>query len=215
MNALVKKEIRLLLPSWSAILLLSTILPWVWTKDGSIIGVAPAVSFFGTVLIALDSFGREFSLGIFSSLMSQPVERREIWRNKIKLLAVGVAIIFIAQLASYEVWFNFWLPVSGATHWMSPGADWWLWVGSMMALTLVAMSGGLWTVLLLRQVAAAFWVTLLVPAGILMLIVPTCNTSSAPAPIRLTLCSCNSFFTSAMNGLCSRRETEVCSLRSK
>jgi ABC-type transport system involved in multi-copper enzyme maturation permease subunit len=171
MNALVKKEVRLLLPSWVAILLLSTILPWVWEKDESIIGVAMAVSFFGTILIALDSFGREFSLGIFSSLMSQPVERREIWRNKIKLLVAGVAIIFIAQLASYELWFHHWLPVSGATHWMSPGPNWWLWIGGMIALILVALSGGLWTVLLIRQVAAAFWITFLVPAGIVMFIV--------------------------------------------
>ena len=171
MSALVKKEIRLLLPSWLVILLLSTILPWVWEKDGSIIEVAPAVSFFGTILIALDSFGREFSLGTFSSLMSQPVERREIWRNKIKLLVLGVAIIFIAQLASYELWFHFWLPVSGATHWISPGNNWWLWIGSMIALILVAMSGGLWAVLLIRQVAAAFWITVLAPAAIFLLVV--------------------------------------------
>src|ERR1035437_771344 len=32
---------------------------------------------------------------------------------------------------------------------------------------LVVYSGGLWTVLLLRQVAAAFWFTLIVPAALL------------------------------------------------
>ena len=35
---------------------------------------------------------------------------------------------------------------------------------------MIALVGGLWTTLLLRQIAAAFWITFLAPAGLLMLI---------------------------------------------
>jgi ABC-type transport system involved in multi-copper enzyme maturation permease subunit len=170
MNPLVKKEIRLLLPGWLAILSLAIILPWIWKNDASIIEVSPVVLFFGTILIAADSFGREFSLGTFSLLMSQPVERRKIWRSKITLLVVGVAILFIAQLVSYELWFYWWLPVSGSHYWISLGDDWWMWVGASATLILIGLSGGLWTTLLLRQIAAAFWITFLAPAGILVAI---------------------------------------------
>ena len=38
------------------------------------------------------------------------------------------------------------------------------------AVLLVALTGGLWTTLLLRQTAAAFWITLLTPIGLLFLI---------------------------------------------
>ncbi len=37
-------------------------------------------------------------------------------------------------------------------------------------VAMVALVGGLWTTLLLRQIAAAFWITFLAPAGLLMLI---------------------------------------------
>ncbi len=170
MTPLVKKEIRLLLPSWLALLSLAAVLPWVWASDGSFIGVMPMVSFFGTALIALDSFGREFSLGTFSSLMSQPLERRIVWRTKIRLLIAAVAVFFCVQLSSYWAWFYCWLPFSGANHWISPGHDWPQWLGAMLALTLAAATGALWTVMLIRQIAAAFWITFLAPAGILVLV---------------------------------------------
>jgi len=174
MNALVKKEIRLLLPSWLTVLSLAILLPWIWKPNGSVIKWSPILLFFGTILIGVDSFGREFSLGTFSSLMSQPVERRKIWRNKITVLAVGVAIIHIVQLASYELLLHWGLPVFAWGHsysYISLGDNWWWWVGGTAALMLVAASGGLWTTLLLRQVAAALWVTFLAPIALLLSIV--------------------------------------------
>ena len=85
MNAFVKKEIRLLLPVWVAVLVLEVALPWIGTEQGEGIMMAPVFFFFGMILLAVDPFGREFSLGTFSSLMSQPMERRQIWRTKIKI----------------------------------------------------------------------------------------------------------------------------------
>ena len=67
MNALVKKEIRLLLPSWLAVLLLEVVLPWLWYGVDVPIGVMPfwyisVMPFFfflGMILLALDSFRRK------------------------------------------------------------------------------------------------------------------------------------------------------------
>ncbi len=171
MNALLKKEIRLLLPSWLTILSVAIILPWVWNTDGRVITISPVVFFFGAILIGVDSFGREFSLGTFSWLMSQPVERRKIWRDKTIVLAVGVAIIFIVQLVSYELWLHWWLPIFPSSHsYITLGDNWWSWNGETTTLMLVAACGGLWTTLLLRQVAAAMWITFLAPAALLVMI---------------------------------------------
>jgi ABC-type transport system involved in multi-copper enzyme maturation permease subunit len=171
MNALVKKEIRLLLPSWLTVLLLGALLPWVWKPDGRVITVSPVVLFFGAILIGVDSFGREFSLGTFSWLISQPVERRKIWCNKIIVLAVGVTIIYIVQLVSYELWLHWGLPTSPGPHsYITLGDNWWSWNGETATLMLVAACGGLWTTLLLRQVAAAMWITFLAPVALLVMI---------------------------------------------
>lgn len=168
MNAFVKKEIRLLLPVWLAVLALEVALPWLGTENGETILMAPVFFFFGIILLAVDPFGREFSLGTFSSLMAQPMPRRQIWRTKITVLLLGAAIIFAAFFVSCELRLLFLfnhehaLPARDIqmkffSHAMTAGV-----VGLF-----VALAGGLWTTLLLRQISAAFWITFLAPAGIL------------------------------------------------
>ena len=165
MNALVKKEIRLLLPGWLAVLLLEVVLPWLWYDVNVPIGVMPFwynsvmsfLFFLGMILLALDSFGREFSLGTFQSLLSQPIERRQIWRTKITVLLFAAALIFDAYFASCELRVHQGIIESDFRNAM---------IGSGAAL-FVALAGGLWTTLLLRQIATAFWITILTPAGLL------------------------------------------------
>jgi ABC-type transport system involved in multi-copper enzyme maturation permease subunit len=176
MNALVKKEIRLLLPGWLAVLLLEVVLPWLWYDVNVPIGVMPFwynsvmsfLFFLGMILLALDSFGREFSLGTFQSLLSQPIERRQIWRTKIMVLLFAAALIFAAYFASCELRFHHGLkiPAWQAIPTLIESDFRNLMFGSGVAL-LVALAGGLWTVLLLRQTAAAFWITILAPAWLL------------------------------------------------
>jgi ABC-type transport system involved in multi-copper enzyme maturation permease subunit len=176
MNALVKKEIRLLLPGWLAVLLLEVVLPWLWDEVNVPIGVMPFwyisimpfFFFLGMILLALDSFGREFSLGTFQSLLSQPIERRQIWRTKIMVLLFAALLIFAAYFASCELRFYHGLkiPAWQANPTLIESNFRNLMFGSYVAL-LVALAGGLWTVLLLRQSAAAFWISILAPAWLL------------------------------------------------
>jgi ABC-type transport system involved in multi-copper enzyme maturation permease subunit len=171
MNAPVKKEIRLLLPGWLAILLLEALQPWFWREADDAFGVAPVIFFFGIIILAVDSFGREFSLGTFQSLLAQPVERRQIWRIKITVLIFAAALIFAAYFASFELLFHQALKIPVWS--VNPkilGSDFHQAMFGSVVATLIALVGGLWTALLLRQIAAAFWITFLVPAGLAMTI---------------------------------------------
>jgi hypothetical protein len=174
MNPLVRKEIRLVLPAWLAVLALAVWHPWFFHEVNDGIGFAPFFIFFGMILLAVDSFGREFSLGTFSGMMSQPVDRRQIWRAKIGVLLTAAGFAFAASLASWQLRLHLgfdhrqfmWLAgednaESNLNTAMFPAA-----VGALVALT-----GGLWAALLLRQISMAFWIAVLVPAGILSLVV--------------------------------------------
>jgi ABC-type transport system involved in multi-copper enzyme maturation permease subunit len=166
MNALVKKEIRLLLPSFliGCVLAFSSRL---WREgDGTFDSmlellpfvICPAVA----VMMALNSFGVEISSGTFASLLAQPVSRQKIWQTKILLLAMALLIVASLWVGS------FWFRNKFIQHPRSAGSVF-EWFECAMMFALAVFSGGLWTVLLLRQVAAAFWFTVLVP-GVLIVV---------------------------------------------
>ena len=180
MNALVKKEIRLLLP----IFLLGLALAFsVWLiPDKSVTGLreglvglpflcCPAV----LVMMMLASFGQEFSAGTFSLLLSQPVPRLRIWWTKTLLLGVAALLIWLVWCVCY------WLHNPGI---LEPGELRQIFAGFAIYV-LVGYSGGLWTVLLLRQVAAAFWFTVLIPA---MVVVTLGNLLENTRPMSSSAC---------------------------
>jgi len=166
MNQLVKKEIRLIAPAWGVVMVVLLAFPWLGKGDEWIHVLTPAALFFGMIILSVDSFGREFSMGTFLPLLSQPVERRRIWRTKMTVLGTGIGIILVAFIISCTLRFH--MVQMGdhfEWHWKSnlSWAEWWECQASYIALVLVACSGALWTTLLIRQVAAAFWVTFLMP----------------------------------------------------
>jgi ABC-type transport system involved in multi-copper enzyme maturation permease subunit len=178
MNPFIKKEIRLLLPSWLAVLSLAALLPWLAGKDpDASFAWMPLFVFFGMVLLAVDSFGREFSLGTFSALMSQPMERRQIWWTKITILVFAAALIFIVFFINSGLVFHRALnhrTLEITTWGLNPkilGTDFRSGMFGSFAAVLIALAGGLWTTLLIRQAAAAFWITFLAPLGLLMLVI--------------------------------------------
>lgn len=164
MSGLLKKEIRLLLPSWAAALALA-FLAWLITVTstygfrGSVFAIllyclGPVM----VVLMALNSFGRELSAGTFANMLAQPVSRTRTWWTKTLVLAVALgsacAFWWIALRANPNLQPN---PEEGHKVF-----------GQFALIPLVAFSGALWTVLLLRQVAAAFWLTVLIPIMLAM-----------------------------------------------
>ncbi|MBI3849417.1 MAG: ABC transporter permease subunit [Verrucomicrobia bacterium] len=166
MNALVRKEIKLLLPSFSIAVLLALSL-WLAPSNSALVSplsvfeavfpflLCPAV----VVIMALDSFGREMSSGTFANLLAQPVSRSRLWWTKTMALAGALVLVLGVWWLSFLGWRS-----HAALNAAKPD------LGDLAMTTglilLTAFSGGLWTVLLFRTVAAAFWFTLLVPAGL-------------------------------------------------
>ena len=165
MNALVKKEIRLLWPSF----LLGLALAFsVWLiPPKSVTGIREglvALPFLCCpvvlVMMMLDSFGHELSAGTFSLLLAQPVPRLRIWRIKTLLLGVAGLLIWLVWCVCYFL--------HNPDH-LKPVELLQMFAGFALYV-LVGYSGGLWTVLLFRQVAAAFWFTVLIPAILVVIL---------------------------------------------
>ena len=168
MNALVRKEVRLLLPSFSIGLLLALSI-WLFPENPSLgldfdmsLGVlAFMVSPAMLVMMTLGSFGRELSAGTFSFLLSQPVPRSRVWWTKTVILALATGIL-------WAVW---WFSLSSTKNFLAiPQEDRNDAFVTAVLFAVVVYSGGLWTTVFFRQLAAAFWFTLLAPAALMMAI---------------------------------------------
>ena len=154
MNVLVKKEIRLLLPSWIVAVLLALVQAVTRPYDFYV----AFLLFFGLTIMALTTFGREASLNTFSSLLAQPAERLRIWQTKLAVLASAFLIVFGVWLLAFGIAF-----VNSSVDASDRENSYNLFI-TICLIASATFTGGLWTTLLLRQLAGAFWLTLLVPA---------------------------------------------------
>ena len=153
MKAFVKKEIRLLLPSWIVAMLLALVQAITRPYDFYV----ACLLFFGLTIMALTTFGRETSLNTFSLLLAQPAERMRIWQTKLSVLAVAFLTVFVSWLVCFFI--------SGFLHvFATNDYDSYNLFITVCLIATATFTGGLWTTLLLRQIAGAFWLTLLVPA---------------------------------------------------
>jgi hypothetical protein len=168
MNPLVKKEIRLLLPTFLigvALTFSILFLPDIGSATGFraiLIGLPFLLCPAMAVMMALGSFGAEVSHGTFSGLLAQPVPRTRIWQVKVRLLAAALFIGGVLWCGLFYLRFAPFRDPQNPQNYREVLVCAWMFL-------LVVFSGGLWTVLLLRQVAAAFWFTVLVPGAILVL----------------------------------------------
>ena len=162
MNAQVAKEIRLMLPAYLAALALAIVPVWLLPRNPWTPTVAMLYPFgLAVAVLALSSFGREFSMATFPLLLSQPVARPRIWWTKVVVLAVAMGTVLVAWWISCIAWTFAGTPPSGWEEVLILGVP----------VSLAVFAGGLWSTLLLRQVAAAFWFTVFVPVGIAAMIV--------------------------------------------
>ena len=108
--------------------------------------------------MALTTIGRETSLNTFSLLLAQPAERMRIWQTKLSVLAVAFLTVFGVWLAAFGIAFK-----NSHVDASDRESSYNLFITICLIAT-ATFTGGLWTTLLLRQIAGAFWLTLLVPA---------------------------------------------------
>ncbi len=156
MSALAKKEFRLLGPAWVMALVLAAVPIWLSSDYGRSDSdrVLPILGYWlGLLTLAVTPFGRELNSGTFSWLLVQPTARQRVWRIKAGLLAAAVVSVFCAFYLSCYV------RIGGR-----PGLQAWESEFLMAGFSAVVVyAGGLWTTLLFRQVAVAFWFTLIGP----------------------------------------------------
>jgi ABC-type transport system involved in multi-copper enzyme maturation permease subunit len=158
MNPLIRKEIRLIFPTWLVGLALAVVpalfIAWLASDGLGDLARFNGCIFFtfglGVLLLSVASFGQELSAGTFSMLLAQPAKRSRLWRAKVGTLG----------LAMLSVWGAF--VVCAKLGGFVRKADQDLLIASLI-IPLVAVGGALWTTLLLRQVASSFWATFLVP----------------------------------------------------
>jgi hypothetical protein len=147
-SLLVRKEARLLLPSWGVALVVATVPLWLqpWQSFDNLWMI-----FFGAAVLALalSPFGQETAYGTFGLLLVQPEKRISLWRTKTTLLVTALATVWIVFVVcgSYRL-----------EH-----VDWIELVKLSALVMLLAFSGGLWSALLLRDMVSAFFCTCLAP----------------------------------------------------
>jgi len=159
MNPLVRKEIRLLLPAWIAAIILVLVPTWLPTYG-------MASSTLGALLLGLALFGQEFSAGTFQQFLSQPVSRKQLWRTKVNVLLVISLSIFVTGFVSnlLGIYLRDYGLISGLSRiYRQDHSNLFLFATTTACLALTALAGGLWTTILFRQIAAAFWFALLIP----------------------------------------------------
>jgi hypothetical protein len=159
MSALLRKEVRLLLPAWiTAMLLIIAPIPLGRSDDNAPASVTfPSTIYcvaIGCVILGLAGFGREISSRTFSLLLAQPRPRGEYWRAKVGVLLTSlVPLALFLGLVSWRF-----VPYSARGE---TAQVWFI-------TACVAVTGGLWTTLLFRQIIASFWISVLVPFAILV-----------------------------------------------
>lgn len=178
-----RKEIRLLLPFFGIALFLAVVPSWILAGESFASSARETVFWvfgFGLVLLGLAPFGQEFGLGTFSSLLAQPAQRNRIWTTKLLLILAATLLVLLALIVSIHLRFDSLLKAvaerieedkRGDYLWdldfqksllknLHSQTFWWIGI----AAAAVAVSGGLWASLLFRQIGAALWFSLLVPA---------------------------------------------------
>jgi hypothetical protein len=160
MKALLEKEVRLLLPAYIPALMLAFASQWLgsFAPDGGQ-ELMLFVFWLGLVMLALSVFGREFSLRTFSLLLAQPFKRQYLWWTKLSVLAVALGTVVWAWDYAGTIWPGLLREISRSQVIQT--------AGTILSTT---VSGALWTTLLLRQIAAAFWLTILIPMAILIVL---------------------------------------------
>ncbi len=193
MSALLRKELRGLLPPWVLAMVLAIVPIWlVWPGSRGNFPASPGYLVYGpfavgVLLLSLTPFGQELNWGTFSVLLAQPVSRPRIWRIKTLLLALALLLVFTAFCFSVNMRVDSFLAAGKNSTWRdlfthdSTARQMQMMLDDTRSQTLISslmvgglgalagFAGGLWTTLLFRQVSAAFWLTLLVPVGLSLL----------------------------------------------
>ncbi|MDB6056451.1 MAG: C-terminal target protein, partial [Verrucomicrobiales bacterium] len=189
MSALIRKEMRALVPTWLATLALAVVPMWLYALKNKgewlvptyrdlyqIAHLLQAQTDFilftiycfalGAVVLAVIPFGHELNARTFGFLLSQPTSRKVVWRSKALPLAAALLVnlgVYMLSLRLALTW------ASGIT---STKEGWTNFTDMLLAAPIVALlaySGGLWTTVLFRTNLGALGITIVAPFAVMML----------------------------------------------
>jgi len=108
MNTRIYKEYRILRPFWAVALLLPLVplmvFPrWQWQVQAAYCAMGYVV---GCLLLGAASFGAEWNHQTMDLLLSQPLSRQRIWRDKIRALALALGTLGLVYFLSLFAQFN-------------------------------------------------------------------------------------------------------------
>jgi hypothetical protein len=162
MTAALQKELRSLRPAWLAALGL-TALPYIaFQLQGTHGGLWESQTtwnfclYLAGVLLGTELLGREFTHQTFQSLLTTPISRQQIWRNKWQPLAWTSLSILALQLI---LWFAH-AQLGGPQY---SSADRLTSAAWKITLFLCAICNALFWILLTRQNIGAIWLSLATP----------------------------------------------------
>jgi ABC-type transport system involved in multi-copper enzyme maturation permease subunit len=171
-----KKELRLLFPEWiTALLLASTPLAFFLIgqgtspNQGSLQGLQPITLLclaIGCVWLATAILGKENNFGTLEPMLSLPITRQQLWREKCFAAFTTIGTTTVLYVACIEL----------AYLWTPPGAvdsfsnDYRNGIGFIL---LCSVGPALLFTSYLCRSHEAFWMTLLAPFGILVVVVIT------------------------------------------
>ncbi len=185
MSALLRKEIRLLFPAWAGALA-AVILSVLQSDDNMFEGWALCSFGAGALLISLVPLGQEINLGTWSMLLVQPRSRSVLWWTKVGLTFVALSTLWLFYVGCWH------LRINALAH--SVSTDFYAKKVHLSAiLAILAMSGGLWTVLVFRQVISALWVTLLAPVVICIVLISARESSTQTVETAMIVYSATGF----------------------
>jgi len=155
MNTRLLKEARQLLPAWVAALLLASVPMFLFPAHISVNnGFATFPFALGVVVLSVSSFGREFSQRTFALFVVQPVSRERLWWEKVSVQAASMISVVCVFVLSWKAL------ATGPVPEKFPETLF------AICVALAAFGGGLLLTLLLRQILAAIFLTVLLPIGI-------------------------------------------------
>jgi hypothetical protein len=102
MNPRIWKEVRSLLPAFT-VPVAATMLVAVIFDGRDAAGIVSFVFVGGCVMMGSCSFGNEFYTRTMTALLAQPVSRRQLWAEKMRVLGIGLALASLAWFFSVEV----------------------------------------------------------------------------------------------------------------
>jgi hypothetical protein len=157
MSPLLRKEIRLIAAP-AVLAVFAAALPFLWRA-----GLSVALVVFGVAMlvVAIAPFGKEVSAGTFALLLAQPVERRHLWRLKLRLL---LGVLFVAAMTLWWAVQHWFAQTQFPPNEPVPNPHG---VAAVLVSLVAAMCAtGLWTTVLFRQVSVAVCLTALVPLAL-------------------------------------------------